>query len=174
MDRKHPRKKDRTTPVRTVQAARNSRTVRLERSKRPKERDPRKQKSQKAKIPENRKPPPATRAYRTETYRMRNRRTWLGTPDSNARAFQNTDFPAPIAPRERLGNRKKIPGGPLIGPLSRKIFRRFLGSDTAAVPLLKTPSQRVRQKYLIPRQECQAAARDRSVDSHRRRSRWGL
>ncbi len=55
-----------------------------------------------------------------------------------------------------------------------KIFRRFLGSDTAAVPLLKTPSQRVRQKYLMPRQECQAAARDRSVDSRRRRSRWGL
>ena len=64
---------------------------------------------------------------------------WLGTPGSNARAFQNTDFPAPIAPRERLGNRKKIPGGPLKGPLSRKIFRRFLGSDTAAVPLLKNP-----------------------------------
>jgi hypothetical protein len=38
-----------------------------------------------------------------------------------------------------MENRKKIPGGPLKGPLSRKIFRRFLGSDTAAVPLLKNP-----------------------------------
>jgi hypothetical protein len=70
---------------------------------------------------------------------MWNGRIWLGSPGSNARTFQNPDFPAPIAPRERLGNRKKIPGGPLKGPLSRKIFRRFLGSDTAAVPLLKNP-----------------------------------
>ena len=78
-------------------------------------------------------------------------RMWLGTPGSNARAFQNTDFPAPIAQHERLRNRKKIPGGPLKGPLSRKIFRRFLGSDTAAMPLLKTLTRRARQEYLPPR-----------------------
>ena len=52
-----------------------------------------------------------------------------------------------------------------------KIFRRFLGSDTAAVPLLKTPSRRVKQQYLLPRQECQAAARDRSMDERQPRSR---
>ena len=44
-----------------------------------------------------------------------------------------------------------------------KIFRRFLGSDTAAVPLLKTPSRRVKRKYLLPQRECQAAAKHRSV-----------
>jgi hypothetical protein len=66
--------------------------------------------------------------------------------DTYAQAFQNQHFPDPNALRERLGSRKKIPGRPLKGPLSRKIFRRFLGSDTAAVPLLKNPCQNVSSK----------------------------